>query len=240
MSKHVNGRIAGNFPLTHTFPSPAKVEHTSAGIRRAHRIRVRTQSSEHRDFMPPETWHEPHDRHEDYRFVVQPSGAGFRHIVTPEEVRNRLAMLPAEFVRPLQVVQFSGMTRKKRSMPLYGMQWGTAVYLYPLEADLVESYSVPPTPAQLNEAKMYGGKWEAVAGRWRLTWTLAAAKDFYLNNILIHELGHLLDSRNTRTVDRERYAEWFAVQYGYLPTQAERRRGLPPERREVVRRHAKR
>ena len=238
MSKHVNGRIAGNYPLTRNYPSPAKVEHTSAGIRRARRVRVKGQTSDHREFMPPETWHEPQDRTECYRFVVQPAGAGFRHIVTVDEVRERLAQLPAEFVRPLQVVQFSGMTRKKRSMPLYGMQWGTALYLYPLEADLVESYSIPPTPVQLNEARMYGGKWEAVGGRWQLTWTLAAAKDFYLNNILIHELGHLLDNRNTGTVDRERYAEWFAVQYGYLPTQAWRRTQLGV--RETVRRHAKR
>ncbi|MCE9607640.1 MAG: hypothetical protein K8U03_22360 [Planctomycetia bacterium] len=239
MSKHVNGRIADRSALTHTFPSPAKVEHTSAGIRRARRVRVRAASSDQREFMPPETWHEPQEQTDGYRFVVQPAGAGFRHVVTVDEVRERLSRLPAEFLAPLQVVQLSRMTRKKRSMPLYGMQWGTALYLYPIEADLVESYAVPPSPAQLNEARMYGGKWEAVGGRWRLTWTLAAAKDFYLNNILIHELGHLLDNRNTRTVDRERYAEWFAVQYGYLPTQVARRQALSLTGREVVRRHAR-
>jgi hypothetical protein len=240
MAKHVNGRIAGIYPLSQTYPSTAKVETNAAAIRRAHRIRVRVPSSDHREFMPPETWHEPQDRTDGYRFVVQPAGTGFRHVVTVDEVRNRLAQLPAEFLKPLQVVHFGTVTRKKRSMPLYGMQWGTALYLYPLEADLVESYPVPPSPTQLNEARMYGGRWEQVGRRWHLTWTLAAAKDFYLNNILIHELGHLLDNRNTRTVDRERYAEWFAVQYGYLPTQAERRAALPPERREIVRRHARR
>ncbi len=63
-------------------------------------------------------------------------------------------------------------------------------------------------------------------------WTERAIKDFYLNNILIHELGHLLDDRNSRSVDRERYAEWFAVEYGYKPT-----RRLFAVPREVVRRH---
>jgi hypothetical protein len=45
-------------------------------------------------------------------------------------------------------------------------------------------------------------------------WTESAIRDFYLNNILIHELGHLLDDRNDSYVDRERYAEWFAIRYG--------------------------
>ena len=35
-------------------------------------------------------------------------------------------------------------------------------------------------------------------------WTEQAIKDFYLNNILIHELGHLLDDRNSRRHARSR------------------------------------
>ena len=53
------------------------------------------------------------------------------------------------------------------------------------------------------------------AGEWTLTWTPENLKDFYLNNVLIHEIGHVLDKRNTRTADRERYANWFAIEYGY-------------------------
>ena len=81
---------------------------------------------------------------------------------------------------------------------------------------------------------MYGGRWEQEScGWWKLVWTEQALKDFYLNNILIHELGHLLDERNTRSIDRERFAEWFAIQYGYRPT----RRFLAPQA--VVARHHK-
>jgi hypothetical protein len=70
---------------------------------------------------------------------------------------------------------------------------------------------------------MYGGRWEQFGvDRWRLVWSEASIKDFYLNNILIHELGHLVDDRNTRSVDRERYAEWFAIEYGYRATRQAR------------------
>lgn len=192
------------------------------------------QSNERLPFVPPETWHEPLESGQPYRFVVQPPGCGYRHVLTPNEVRERLEQLPECFTQSLEVVQFSQMTRKKQSFPCYGMQWGAALYLYPIEEGLVEFYNQPPKPSQINEARMYGGRWvQESSNVWKLQWTLPAIKDFYLNNILIHELGHLLDDRNSRATDRERYAEWFAVRYGYRPTQGQRQVRKKP----VYRRH---
>jgi len=183
------------------------------------------QVNERLPFVPPEDWHEPREDSTGYRFVLQSPGSGYRHVLTPADVRARLAELPAAFTDPLEVVQFSRMTRKKQSFPCYGMQWGSSLYLYPIEDSLVEYYNLPPKPNQVNEARMFGGIWSQESARvWKLVWTEAAIKDFYLNNILIHELGHLLDDRNSRQADRERYAEWFAIHYGYLPTQHLRRR----------------
>ncbi len=166
-------------------------------------------------FSPPEDWHEPHGEGGDYQVVVQQPGNGYRHVVTPAEIRDRLAELPRDFLADLEVVQLSRMTRKKQSFPCYGMQWGSSLYLYPLEDSLVENFPKAPQPTFFNEAKMYGGVWKQCGTSWTLTWSEATIRDFYLNNILIHELGHLLDDRNSTYVDRERYAEWFAVRYGY-------------------------
>lgn len=194
------------------------------------------QQNEQLPFAPPEDWHEPHEDAADYRVIVQNPGAGYRHVVTSAEVRERLADLPASFLNDLQVVQLSRMTRKKSCFPCYGMQWGSSLYLYPIEETLVESFSGPPRPNLVNETKMYGGRWNHTApSTWTLTWTEATIRDYYLNNILIHELGHLLDNRNTGYVDRERYAEWFAIHHGFRTTQAERRAGN--KRRRVRRRH---
>jgi hypothetical protein len=185
-------------------------------------------------FVPPENWYEPQEDCGGFRILVQSPGEGFRHVVTPAEVRERLAQLPDRFVEPLETLQFSRMTRKKQSFPCYGMQWGAAIYLYPIEESLEENYSAPPKPCQVNEARMFGGRWVEEPGNvWKLVWTERAVKDFYLNNILIHELGHLLDDRNSRSVDRERYAEWFALEYGYKPT----RRLWAPSKKLVTRRH---
>jgi hypothetical protein len=167
---------------------------------------------------------------------MQEPGEGYRHILTPADVRERLAQVPPHFLEQLEVVQFSRMTRKKQSFPCYGMQWGNALYLYPLEDTLIEQYDTPPRPNLVNETRMYGARWSESPGCWTLIWTEQAARDFYLNNILIHELGHLVDDRNSGYIERERYAEWFAVQYGYLWSGGRTARGY---RTDVKRRHHK-
>jgi hypothetical protein len=211
-----------------------KARHSRRGVRSSKRARGMPRN-EQLPFVPPEDWHEPQENRSDYRVIVQPAGNGYRHVLTPAEVRERLAELPSRFVQNLEVVQFSRITRKKLSFPCYGMQWGPAIYLYPVEESLVERFKSPPKPAQLIEARMYGGHWEQEPhGFWKLVWTEQALRDFYLNNILIHELGHLLDDRNSRSIDRERFAEWFAVKYGYKPT-----RRIWSQSAEVIPRHHK-
>src|SRR5262245_2613509 len=141
-------------------------------------------------YLPPENWYEPEEQPRgSYSVVIQPAGVGFRHVLTEDDVRRRLAQLPGWMTKPLQVVQFSQMTRKKRRAPCYGMQWGNTIYLYPIEESLVESFVRPPTPAQRIEAGMYGAQWDLSRSGWQLTWTEEAIRDFYLNNVLIHELG---------------------------------------------------
>lgn len=188
-------------------------------------------------YMAPEDWHEPaEDFAGDYEVIVRPAGQGFRHVVSEDDVRRRLAQLPEWMLKGLQNVQLSTMTLKKRRSPCYGMQWGSTIYLYPIEQSLVETFVEPPKPAQKIEAAMFGASWQPGKGRWQLLWTEEGIRDFYLNNVLIHELGHILDSRNSRSQDRERFAEWFAIEHGY---KASRRAELAARAtsRYVVRRH---
>src|SRR5947208_10798000 len=123
-------------------------------------------------YLPPEQWYEPRQQLAgQFAVVVQPAGHGYRHVVTEDDVRRRLAQLPEWMVKPLQVVQLSQMTHKKRRSPCYGMQWGSTIYLYPIEDTLVESFVQPPKPAQRIEASMYGARWVNERGSWQLVWT---------------------------------------------------------------------
>lgn len=169
-------------------------------------------------FDPPEDWFEATGA-DGYRVVQRDPGQGYRHVVTPDQVRTRLAKLPQGFLTDLEVIQLCTMTRKKEFSPCYGLQWGNAIYLYPFEETLDEYFYSPPPRSLVIETKMYGGRWEQnEPGVWRLFWTESSARDFQLNNVLIHELGHLVDKRNTNYIDQERFAEWFAVEYGYRRT----------------------
>lgn len=154
--------------------------------------------------------------------MVQAPGNGYVHAVTKDEIRARLEDLPRQIVEQVEVIQLSRMTRKKALFPRYGMQWGQNVYLYPIEASLVERYLRPPRPEQVIEAKMFGGIWSQEGSQWHLTWTPEALRDFYLNNVLIHEIGHVIDTRNTNPHKREQYANWFAIEYGYRPSRRRR------------------
>lgn len=214
---------------------PAKVRTVPRSRREvASRVLRGVDSGWRQPFVPPEDWHEPTDKcSPDYRIIEQHPGPGMRHAVTPADIRERLDQLPEEMLWRLDVVQLSRLTRKKRLFPCYGMQWGTSLYLYPVPESLAEEYARAPLPRQQIEAAMYGGRWEETCiGTWRLVWTESALRDFYLNNILIHELGHLLDDRNRSHTDRERFAEWFAVEYGYKPS-----RRFASTARPILRRH---
>lgn len=172
-------------------------------------------------FNAPEVWHEPTDSDE-VRFVVQEPGSRYVHAVSVDEIADRLEQMPEQLLAGLEVVQLSRITRKRALFPCYGMQWGCAVYLYPIESSFVETYIRPPKPRQVIEARMYGGQWSQDGNEWKLTWSEKSAKDFYLNNILIHEIGHVHDTWNNNFEARERYANWFADEYGYRASRGRR------------------
>ena len=177
-------------------------------------------------FDAPEVWHDPVSREgrpdHDVKIVTQAAGHGYIHPVSADDVRERVLQLPAVFQEKLNIVQFSRMTKKRRLFPCYGLQWGTAVYLYPIEESLEELYVRAPRPAQRIETEMYGGRWVQDGNLWRLMWTGATIRDFYLNNVLMHEIGHINDDRNTSFRKREQFADWFAVEYGYRASRQRR------------------
>jgi hypothetical protein len=187
----------------------------------AFRQRGSDSSQKSNQFYAHDQWYEPSDSDVINLYRRDP-GAGYIHPVTIEEVCERVEQLPARYRQNIEVIELARMTRKRSLFPCYGLQWGPNVYLYPIEESLVETFTRPPRPEQVIEAKMYGGVWTQDGKLWRLSWTEHALRDFYLNNVLIHEIGHVNDTRNRNQNARERYADWFAIEYGYRASRGRR------------------
>ena len=55
-------------------------------------------------YMPPEKWNEPTENGRPFKIEVQKPGKGYRHVLTPAEIRDRLAQLPENFTASLEHV----------------------------------------------------------------------------------------------------------------------------------------
>jgi hypothetical protein len=156
-------------------------------------------------------------------FHVEPAGTNYLHVLTPAEILVRLHALPDNLLSRLTCVVLPRMTRKRKLFNIYGMQWDKTIYLYPMPASLRvgDEHSLPAS--YVAEARQFGATVEETPTGPVIQWSLDTIKQFYLENILLHELGHTLDTRNSSTRDREAFAEAFARKYGRWPKRKPRR-----------------
>lgn len=213
--------------------------HALSGVTLPYLCRNAFYVEQTRIYSAPEAWYEPRNDHA-IRFVVDNPGRGFVHAVTTAEIKDFLlqieASLAGRIAELLDVIKLSGRTRKNGSQNLYGLQWGSAVYLYPFNESLREIYSYAPRNDQRIQTERYGGRWARTSNnQYEVIWTKSALRDFYLCEVLMHEIGHVLDQKNTGYREREQFADAFATEHGYLPWRANQ-----PQRVVAKRHHSKR
>jgi hypothetical protein len=170
---------------------------------------------------------------------IEDPGSDFHHPVTMCEVLERLTQLPREITGRIGVRldHLSMPHLRSPSLPAYGMQWGSAVYLLPIEASRIEKYPVLPSVIYRQELEKFGAqwKWNRDTDQWECHWSKEALRIFYLENVLIHEIGHLLDNRNTSVRKHEAFANAFADHYGNPPKRYKGEK--PPHTQRKHRRH---
>jgi hypothetical protein len=148
-----------------------------------------------------------------WRIRTFPPGTEYFHAVTAEEVDERIRRLPPELTRVVENVELAAHNRGG----CLGLAWGTSIYLYPVDGYEFWHYR-KPDPFDLIEQEQAGGKWDQPThDRWRCTHTPETMKRLYLDNVLVHEIGHLNDQRNASYHKREAFAEHFAREYGIRP-----------------------
>ncbi len=154
-----------------------------------------------------------------HRAFVQP--------VTAAEIVSTLQRVPSQFLRGLRCVFLLGGNRKQEktaesNLFRYGSYWAGMIFLHPLPRRLIDHpMRRLPKPSLLQQYVRCGARIEKTPHGWRCRFSPEAMKNFYLKDVLLHELGHHVDRnhlnplRSHKTHDRaEKYTEWFAENYG--------------------------
>jgi hypothetical protein len=141
--------------------------------------------------------------------------------VTPEEVRTVLAQLPASDVARLTHVWFRRVSTRaydEGNLPFAEFVRGSgvaAIILYPWPVDRLLYFGHQPVPPAV--LRFYRPWAPALVSDERcpfLCFTVEGLRRFYLEHLLLHEVGHLVDSgRGARSRGRVRLAESFADDY---------------------------
>lgn len=157
------------------------------------------------------------------QFVIKecPLNPNFIIPVTKAEVRSKLNSLPSQFLEGLKGVMLLGGSKKQLktawgNLSCYGVYSDSVIFLlpFPIEQLITCSRTLPP-PHIKQDYEKAGAIFTFENQRWYKHFTRSTLKTFYLNDVLIHELGHHVDRYNKNDSDAEKYAEWFAREYGY-------------------------
>lgn len=142
--------------------------------------------------------------------------------VTLGEVEALMADLPQAFTDGIKAVFLLGGSRQQEkswSRFCYGRYGSNLIYLHPFpRARLRRAYKRPPAPHRMEEYRRAGAEIYRKADRTIVEFTPAALRDFYLRDVLMHEIGHHNDRHNfgkKRQCREEPFAEWFATEYGF-------------------------
>ena len=182
----------------------------------------RNETNVHDGVGAPWFFKRPEDSEKFPIFHIEHPGRDLVHPVSPEEIRDRIFALPegiqARIRDEVHHICLPHVNVKQEISCCYGLHWGSSVYLYPVHKTGMEMYS-NHNPAALREAAKFGAKlrWLKEERMWKCQWTQESIRNFYLENVLLHELGHAIDDRNNSSKEREAYANAFAQKYGNPP-----------------------
>ncbi len=159
------------------------------------------------------------------RIIEYPCREEFLMPVTREEVRATLARVPAAFQRDLQAVFLLAGTRTQLKVVCgdlfsYGFYWADCIFLHPFPLQMLCSvYRHSPKPSDLLDYARVGAEITTETDGTVVRFDRRALKKLYLQDVLIHEIGHHVDRANLgHPKENEAYARWFATEFGFRRT----------------------
>ena len=157
------------------------------------------------------------------RILIEQTRDDFLMPVTPRDLKRMLADVPIEYVHGLKAIFLLGGSSKQgkvfySSLYCYGTYWSDCIFLHPYPRNRMRMYiNRRPKPSLLQEYRRVGAlvTHDDQDGVW-IRFSRESLKKFYLQDVLLHELGHHVDRDADKNGRRsEGFADWFASEYGF-------------------------
>lgn len=156
------------------------------------------------------------------KVFINPLNESFIRPCTLAEIEQVLRTVPPPFLYQLGHLYLPGGSKKQlqvcRKTFFYGCYSCGAISLSPFPKKwLRREYAHAPPPHKKLEYDRVGAKSYQSGSTWVLEMSEASLKKFYLQDVLIHEIGHHVDwlRRSAGSKLTEEFAEWFATEYGF-------------------------
>ena len=159
-------------------------------------------------------------------FITDNPSRQFFFPITEQEIRRELSHLPR---RDWKGITHIWLRRAKKSeyedreLPLAQFCCGSGVrliVLYPWPVNLEWDHGTKMPPPSLQKTlEQYGAQLAHRANGWVSSWNLAGLKNFYIEHLLYHEIGHHVDRYHRRwSKANHREIEEVANQYAFSKT----------------------
>lgn len=94
---------------------------------------------------------------------------------------------------------------------------------------LCSIYRRPPKPSDMLDYSRVGAEITTETGGTMVRFDRRSLKKLYLQDVLIHEIGHHVDRANLgHPKENEAYARWFATEFGFRRAGSRKRAGPTP------------
>ena len=163
------------------------------------------------------------------RIYEQPIHELFLRPYTVDDLEAALRDVPIRFLTGLNHIFLLGGTKKQeqtfRSSYYYGFHIRQGWYFSSGSISLCafprkylrDEWSYVPPPHVQQDFRRVGAKTYTEGNKWVCEFDEAVLRDFFLRDVLIHEIGHHVDAmrRGPKENLTEDFAEWFAGTYGF-------------------------
>lgn len=151
---------------------------------------------------------------------IEPTSSDFIFAINKEELERALSIFPLKYTKGIKAILVPSGTKKEikvvKKQLWYGAYWDSCIFLFPFPKILMtQSYRKSPPKFFLQEYKKAGATITEENGLTTILFNKKALKQFYLCDVLLHEIGHHADLNLNRNNKKktEGFAEWFAREH---------------------------